>query len=220
MGDFDRISSFVRLCSWGTRATQKAVITRKGAGPISLLLLGDNCRLKFFTRQYGSKDCRIFFLFCCLIVTSVSAFGGPTPISYSLSKNYTFSTTANVQPTLNEMRYASANVNATVTALAAKTATGTLIVSGSISAPANGEQLFSIAGGVLTASGNGTDLKGSVTDAAGMVINNLSAPRAIVSTLVKTGAADLVDLFEYDSAGDLFVKTGGPSARLTSTDAH
>jgi len=132
VGDFDRISSFVRLCSWGTRATQKAAITRKGAGPISLLLLGDNCRLKFFTRQYGSKDCRIFFLFCCLIVTSVSAFGGPTPISYSLSKNYTFSTTANVQPTLNEMRYASANVNATVTALAAKTATGTLIVSGSI----------------------------------------------------------------------------------------
>jgi hypothetical protein len=98
---------------------------------------------------------------------------------------------------------ASANVNATVTALAAKAATGTLAVSGSIPAPINGEQLFSIGYGQLTASANGANLAGKITDAGGMVINNLGAPRGIGSTLVKTGAADPVDLFEYNSAGAL-----------------
>jgi hypothetical protein len=94
-------------------------------------------------------------------------------------------------------------VNATVTALAAKTATGTLVVSGSTAVPAKGEQLFSMAYGQLTASANGANLAGTVTDAAGMMINNLGAPRGIGSTLVKSGAADPVDLFEYDSGGNL-----------------
>ena len=97
---------------------------------------------------------------------------------------------------------ASANVNATVTALAAKTATGTLAVSGSTAAPAAGENLFSIAYGQLTASVNGANLAGTVTNAEGMKINNLSAPRGIGSTTVKSGAADPVDLFEYDSGGN------------------
>jgi hypothetical protein len=64
VGDFDRISSFVRLCSWGTRATQKAVITRKGAGPISLPLLDDNCR-----RGNMAANSRIFFVLARLTST-------------------------------------------------------------------------------------------------------------------------------------------------------
>ena len=53
MGDFDGISSLVLHCAWGTRATQKTAITRKGAGPISLLRPGDNCGLKVLRGNIG-----------------------------------------------------------------------------------------------------------------------------------------------------------------------
>jgi hypothetical protein len=76
-------------------------------------------------------------------------------------------------------------------------------VSGSIPAPAQREQLFSIGYGRLSASANGTNLSGAITDAAGMRIDNLSAPRGIGSTLVKTGAVDPVSVSEYDSGGNL-----------------
>jgi hypothetical protein len=244
-----------------------------------------------FMRVPNSRNqagiCTVFSVGACLAVAASDANGAAIPINYSVTKNYTFTTNANVVPTLNEQRYghaydylvggggtavntaqnsnsydgfaadgynknfpdpsnanvytwaifnypkglvpvavkkevvngltvagspykdptnagnASANVDATVTALAAKNATGTLTVSGSIPAPAKGEQLFAMSYGQLTAQANGVNLAGRVTNAGGMVINNLSAPRGIGSTRVKTGAADPVDLFEYDNSGNL-----------------
>jgi hypothetical protein len=41
----------------------------------------------------------------CLAIATTQAYGAAIPINYSLTKNYSFTTNANVVPTLNETRY-------------------------------------------------------------------------------------------------------------------
>jgi hypothetical protein len=102
---------------------------------------------------------------------------------------------------------ANANVDASVTTLAAKNAAGSLSVNGNVPDPVAGERLFAMSYGQLTATANGANLRGVVTDAAGLVINNLAAPRGIGSTAVRTGAADPVSLAAFDSSGNLMSNT-------------